>query len=318
MRRIQEEEEQKKKAIDDINQENRNFQAFQKIDSKNETMQQKKVQDKFRETMKAEKEEIELERERMRKNLEEELKKERQFMKKLPDEIHTRIKAAMNNELEHMKGEMNNNTSALREQIMTLRAQALDIDSGKTRATEEIGRLRSNLANLHYEDEIRTHELIESLAAENCNRILPSSSTFNNPERLYKHPRDRIKAPIDYYGKNRFIKGEEKMYSDAYFQPADIDPIVMDFRGNDKGYARNFDDKYDDMEWDAWKYDNGWKVENEINSNLKTDQQTNAYLIGLRNDERLSVFDKVVKDGNDDYDILNNYLNKDLSEPIFI
>jgi outer membrane murein-binding lipoprotein Lpp len=82
-------------------------------------------------------------------------------LQKLPGQIQHEIKTAMNNELEIMKQEISKNTKDLESEMMNLRAKAIQLDHEKRSAKSEVARLTHNLTHLHYEDEIRTHELIE-------------------------------------------------------------------------------------------------------------------------------------------------------------
>ncbi|MEG7741741.1 hypothetical protein U2084_14985, partial [Listeria monocytogenes] len=83
------------------------------------------------------------------------------------------------------------------------------LDDEKRKANEDLHRLRKQLAEIQYKDDIRTTELLDALAEDNLYRLLPSSSMFNMPEALFSdHYGNRF--PISMYDKDRVIKGEAK------------------------------------------------------------------------------------------------------------
>ena len=49
---------------------------------------------------------------------------------------------------------------------------------------------------------------------------------------------------------------------------------------------------------------------------MVNNDQTDIYNIGLKNDERLTVFDRVLKIGNDDNDVLRNFIDRDMQEGV--
>ena len=187
-----------------------------------------------------------------------------------------------------------------------------------------MARLTHNLTHLHYEDEIRTHELIEDLAGQHLLRVLPTSSRYKDISTIDENPRAKVRPPIAYYARDRFIKGEEKLYCDAYFQPADVDPGVMDYRGNRGGLVTNFQDfdafeyKYDQImsgNWDYGAQDVGRSKMSGLSDGLD--------LLAHKNEERLEMFGKVLKDrGRPGFrredDILTDYISKDLLDPIIV
>ena len=175
------------------------------------------------ETQLAQKELLE-HKKRMAAELEERLQKEREFLKELPNEINKRIQGTMEMELQRMRQEVQNGTDVLRDQIFSLRQQAIELEEQKKLAKNEVYKLRSNLAKVQYDDELRTHELLEAIASENHNRILPTSSFFSMPEPLFiENTRHSLahkeqEYPLSYYDRERAVKGEQKLYNDAFFE----------------------------------------------------------------------------------------------------
>ena len=172
----------------------------------------------------------------LKRDLLAELAKEKEFLATLPDEIRRRIQASMDTELLRLKNEVNNGTNILRDEIIKLRSQAVELDHEKKQATRELHRLRKNLAKIQYNDDIRTHELLNALAEDNLYRLLPSSSKFSMPEALFADDENNT-FPISYYDKDRVIKGEAKLYTDAYFEDGArlSDPLYQSLNFDDRG-----------------------------------------------------------------------------------
>lgn len=179
---------------------------------------------------------------RLREQLQNDLHREKAFLKDLPNEIQKKIASTMNLELQRMKNEVNYGTNILRDQILKLRSQAVEIDQERRKAADELQELRSRLAGIQYQDDIRTQELLEALAEDNLNRILPSSSKFEMPEALFRDD-EQNRFPIDYYEKDRRVKGEEKLFTDGYFLAEDsLDRYFEQNGGNGKiSQSMNFE-----------------------------------------------------------------------------
>lgn len=158
-------------------------------------------------------------RDQVRRQLEDELYKEKEFMQLLPDEIQRKITNTMASQLERMKLEINQGTNLLRDNILNLRAKAIELDEERRRATHEVNKLRSHLSKIQYEDDIRTNELLGALAEDNLNRILPSSSRFNMPESLARDY-EEYNFPISQY---ETVMGQgAKVYTNDYFENEQI------------------------------------------------------------------------------------------------
>jgi hypothetical protein len=149
-------------------------------------------------------------RNRVMDQLQMDLAKEKEFMMNLPDEINHKIQLIMSQQLEKMKTEINQGTNELRDNILNLRAKAIELDEDRRRAAHEVNRLRSHLVKLQYEDDIRTNELLAALADDNLNRILPSSSS-SMPEVLLREYSD-LNFPVEGGG-----YGPSGLYSADYF-----------------------------------------------------------------------------------------------------
>lgn len=220
-------------------------------------------------------------RERVKNQLQEDLFKEKEFMMLLPEEINKKIALIMNQQLDRMKFELNQGTNQLRDNIINLRAKAIELDEERRRAAHEVNKLRSHLAQIQYEDDIRTNEMFAAMADDNLNRILPSSSRFNMPEALIRDY-EQYNFPISQYESVIKMDGSEKVFSDGYFENAFLAP------NENAGYklsnvGRMVDDAY--------------KVEEIYNKN--------------------SVRDQVFKDSLDDrigHFSLQDYLDKDLED----
>lgn len=154
---------------------------------------------------------------RIKQEIENDLYEEKEFMKRLPGEIKKKIQATLNTELQRLKNEVNHGSNVLREEVLRLRSIAVELDEEKRKAKDDLQKLRSNLAKIQYEDDIRTHELLDALAEDNINRLLPSSTMFSMPEALFKDDRD-LRFPVSYYDEDRLVKGEKKLYNDGYFE----------------------------------------------------------------------------------------------------
>lgn len=128
-------------------------------------------------------------RNRVMDQLQLDLAKEKEFMMNLPDEINQKIQLIMQQQLDKLKTDVNQGTNNLRDNILNLRAKAIELDEDRRRAAHEVNRLRSHLVRLQYEDDIRTNELLAALADDNLNRILPTSSS-NMPEVLLREYSD--------------------------------------------------------------------------------------------------------------------------------
>lgn len=154
-------------------------------------------------------------RNRVMDQLQTDLAREKDFMMNLPDEINQKIQLIMSQQLDKMKTEINQGTNELRDNILNLRAKAIELDEERRRAAHEVNRLRSNLVRLQYEDDIRTNELLSALADDNLNRILPSSSS-NMPEVLLREYSD-LNFPV--------LGGAPpgKMYPSDYFDHTPMD-----------------------------------------------------------------------------------------------
>lgn len=239
-------------------------------------------------------EDMEYHKKRIKRDLEYELRREREFLEQLPEEIRRRIQATMNVELQKLKNEVNKGSNVLRDEIIRLRSQAIELDEEKRKARNDLHKLREQLAKIQYEDDIRTHELLNALAEDNLYKILPSSSRFSMPEALFKDD-ERNEFPISYYDKDRVIKGEAKLYSDGYFSnDAKItgDPLYKSLNFDIGGGIRKV----------ASSFENG------IDSNTERLMQ--------RNNERDSVFGGIIE-GNKAWQ-LEDYLRRDLEDPINI
>lgn len=190
-------------------------------------------------------------RDQVRRQLEEELYKEKEFMQMLPDEIQRKIATTMTNQLEKMKLEINQGTNLLRDNILNLRAKAIELDEERRRATHEVNKLRSHLSKIQYEDDIRTNELLGALAEDNLNRILPSSSRFNMPESLARDY-EEYNFPISQY---ETVMGNTggKVYTNDYFENEEI---------GEEFYGKNSKQK-------NWLGDDFGQIEGIYNRNLQ-------------------------------------------------
>lgn len=158
-------------------------------------------------------------------------------------------------------------------------------------------------------------------------RVLPTSSRYKDISTIDENPRAKVRPPIDYYARDRFIKGEEKIYCDAYFQPADVDPQVMDHRQNRNGLVTNFQDfdafeyKYDQIMNGNWDY--GARGVGGYGGNRGDGDGDGIDLLAHKNEERLQMFGKVLNDRGKagfrrEDDILTDYISKDLFDPIIV
>ena len=167
-------------------------------------------------------------RERVKSQLQEELFKEKEFMMMLPDEINKKIQLVMNQQLEKMKFEINQGTNQLRDNIINLRAKAIELDEERRRAAHEVNRLRTHLAKIQYDDDIRNNELMAALADDQLNRILPTSSSYNMPEPLlrdfggydYALPAKHMQTTRNEGGHFIGIDQPTALYSSEYFSNA--------------------------------------------------------------------------------------------------
>ncbi len=167
-------------------------------------------------------------REKVKNQLQDELFKEKEFMLQLPEEINKKIQLVMNQQLEKMKFEINQGTNQLRDNILNLRAKAIELDEERRRAAHEVNRLRSHLAKIQYDDDTRNNELMAALADDQLNRILPTSSSHHMPEPLlrdfggydYALPSRSTKTTrntgADFIG----IDQQTALYSSEYFSNA--------------------------------------------------------------------------------------------------
>ena len=323
LERIQRENEEleKRKLLEDEIERNKHkqferdnilLQKQKEIDNgklfNNETNKQKEVNETYYKASKDDlrndvlqtMKEMEEQKEKLREQLKDDIEREKMFLKTLPDEIQKKITSAMNLELQRMKNEVNYGTNILRDQILKLRNQALEIDQERRKAGDDLHTLRSNLAKIQYQDDIRTQELLDALAEDNLNRILPSSSKFEMPEALF-HDDTQNRFPIDYYEKDRRMKGEEKLYTDGYFLAEDsldnyfrTDNISSNNKSRERGIVSQ------SLNFEPYRYD-----------------ETNIGRIYEKNNERENFFNSAL---NNDYvnsynnsDILDEYLEKDIN-----
>lgn len=210
---------------------------------------------------------MQADRERVRSQLQEDLFKEKEFMMLLPEEINKKISMIMNQQLDRMKFELNQGTNQLRDNILNLRAKAIELDEERRRAAHEVNKLRSHLAQIQYEDDIRTNEMLSALADDNLNRILPSSSRFNMPEALIRDY-DEYNFPISQYESTLKMDGSEKIYSAGFFD----NDFTRDLDGsnNVKSVSRR-GNMYGDAATTAALSD-AYKVEEIYNKNLMRDK----------------------------------------------
>ena len=225
------------------------------------------------------------EKNKIKRELEQELSLEKEFMKNLPEEIRRKIQATMELELQRLKNEVNHGTNVLRDEIIRMRSMAVELDEEKRKAKEDLHKLRKNLAQIQYQDDIRTHELLDSLAEENLNRLLPSSTRFSMPEALFQDD-PKQKFPISYYDEHRLIKGEKKLYTDGYFAQDAVNEIPL----------------YQSLNFERRRH----KEENLWDSAIGR-----AY---ERNNERDHVFSSM--DTDKPIYKLQDYLNKELADPV--
>ena len=206
-------------------------------------------------------------RERVRNQLEEELFKEKEFMMMLPEEINKKINMIMNQQLDRMKVDLNQGTNQLRDNILNLRSKAIELDEERRRAAHEVNKLRSHLAQVQYEDDIRTDEMLSALADDNLNRILPSSSRFNMPEALIRDY-EEYNFPISQYESTQNMSGSDKLYSEGYL---DNDYMKdLDGSNNIRNVSRRVN-MYGDASTSAALADS-YKVEDIYNRNLMRDK----------------------------------------------
>ena len=263
--------------------------------------------------LKSEQEEMEKERERMRYQLQEELKKERLFMTQLPDLVNSKIRETMRKEISKIKNSMNENTDKLRNEVQTLRGQAIQLDKEKQESIHQISKLRNNLSKIHAEDEIRNYELMHALADDHTNKILPTSSYYSPEMQLgYNTENDKQGLYENYYN-NKEILGLRKnnFYVDEIYQKYDIESGFGTKKIDEEDFKRPYNyskSKYDDNLNTNYFYDGSDQYNND---------QTDIFNIGIKNDERLNVFSKILRDGNDSNDTQQKFIDRDISKSAY-
>ena len=230
----------------------------------------------------------------VKRDLHHELRREKEFLETLPEEIRKKIQATMDVELHRLKNEVNHGTNILRDEIIKLRSQAVELDQEKKEATRDLHKLRENLAKIQYNDDIRTHELLNALAEDNLYKILPSSSKYTMPEALFVDNK-QSDFPISYYDKDRVIKGEAKLYTDGYFSNG----------------AKLTDPLYQSLNFDNRK---GARIGNSGVRGYDVDAKTER--LYHKNSERDNVYGSILD--NQKMWSLEEYLKRDLADPVNI
>lgn len=203
---------------------NENQRSFTGIDANSRVLTGKELEDELKVASNG----MIYNREKVKNQLQEELFKEKEFMMNLPEEVNKKIQFVMNQQLERMKLEINQGTNQLRDNILNLRAKAIELDEERRRAAHEVNRLRTHLANIQYDDDIRNNELMAALADDQLNRILPTSSSYQMPEPLlrdfggYDYPikQGNVRTTNNPGGDFIGIDQPTSLYSNEYFSTA--------------------------------------------------------------------------------------------------
>lgn len=124
-------------------------------------------------------------REMVRGQLQTDLAADKEVLMNMPDDVANKISLIVRDQVNRMRGEINQGTNQLRENILQLRTRAIELDDERRKATEEMNGLRARLAKVQYEDDIRNTEIMQALADNNHAKILPSSSN-QMPEPLLR------------------------------------------------------------------------------------------------------------------------------------
>jgi len=102
------------------------------------------------------------------------------YIDDLVKEIRERLSSEIKFELGKFHEEMINSTNTLKKGISNLRDMALKVSSEKNHIDNQVKGLRNQVLNLHYEDELRTNELMKALASEDNYKILPSDTFYRD------------------------------------------------------------------------------------------------------------------------------------------
>lgn len=174
------------------------------------------------------------------------------YIDDLVKEIRERLSSEINFKMQQFHEEMLTSSNMIKKEILNLRDVALKVNQEKNHIDTEIKGLRKQVLNLHYEDEIRTNELMKALTSEDNYKILPTDTFYRDSSGKIKDV-DKIDDDyiqyMDYLAngtgsrnlkeQRRFIplSEYEDVYKDEYYGKKDSDyDSLLDYNNKLSNY----------------------------------------------------------------------------------
>lgn len=105
---------------------------------------------------------------------------DKDYIRDIIDDVQKKISEDIKGRISRFQDHFEANSEALRTEILHLRQTALETAKQKDRIEEDVHRLRKGIAQLRYEDAIRTNQLVAALNEEQNHKILASDTFYRN------------------------------------------------------------------------------------------------------------------------------------------
>lgn len=156
-------------------------------------------------------------KDKVKEKLQEELLKDKKFMRHLPSVINDKIELIMQQQLGQMKADIIQGTNQMRDNLINLRSQAIELDEDRRRVGHEINLLRGHLKKSQFDEKQRTDELLTGMAQEELNRIVTTESNVGMPLGMIRNTPRQWMHISDQELQRMGLGEPTKIYSDEYF-----------------------------------------------------------------------------------------------------
>ena len=184
---------------------------------------------------------MQIEKEKVRSEIMKHLLAEKQKFQMLPDILAKRVRSTMDVALEKMQVETALGNHVLAQSMRGLKERNRELTIARARAQIEIEKLQKEMFEIKNSEQLnlirffKNHRPViqDSHALATETRIMP-------PERLISDEEREEVFPMDMYEQSRFVRGEGKLFEDAFFQveAGSLPALKEDYRAVEVAYGR--------------------------------------------------------------------------------
>ena len=181
------------------------------------------------------------EKEKVKSEIMREMMREKEKFRQVPDALSKKIRATMDMAIEKMRVEGEIGLKQIGKAIDGVKNRNRELTIARARAQIEIEKLKKEVFEIKNSEQFNLVKLYnKKRRVIDDNRYLGSEVRFMPPENLIRDKNDEDVFPMDMYEKDRYVKGEDKMFEDAYYRVEDgiKNVLVGDYKSSSIGYDR--------------------------------------------------------------------------------